>query len=236
MAERANPSRDDDQDAGGPPAGGRGERLDDAVHQRDVDLNPLAAGRNGSAPQSDRGREPAGGELDEAGYAPVPLAGGSDVVDEALADDPAGPAPEPARGRNAASVRASMRPRDPWRRPPKERGRRTRAQSRPTARGQRSLIARLLTAGAVLAAVAGVLVVAGPIDLGGGERASRGDERDALSFERERTSRLEATLRRESAQRYAWEMWAREFDPRRYRKLKRRAAARVREASDDTGG
>jgi len=31
-------------------------------------------------------------------------------------------------------------------------------------------------------------------------------------------------------------MWAREFDRKRYRKLKRRAAARVREASDDTGG
>ncbi|MGI8593044.1 MAG: hypothetical protein ACR2ML_01505 [Solirubrobacteraceae bacterium] len=89
----------------------------------------------------------------------------------------------------------------------------------------------------MLAAVAGVLVVAGPIDLGGGETASRGDERsDALSFERERTSRLEATLRRESAQRYAWEMCAREFDQRRYRKLKRRAAARVREARHDTGG
>jgi len=237
MAERANSSRDDDQDVGGAPAGGRGERLDDGVNQRDVDLESLAAGRNGSAPQSGRGHEPAADELDEAGYAPVPLAGGSDVVDEALADDAAGPAPEPARGRSAASVRASMRPRDPWRRPPKERGRRTRAQSRPTARGQRSLIARLLTAGAVLAAVAGVLVVAGPIDLGGGETASRGDKRaDALSFERERTRRLEATLRRESAQRYAWEMWAREFDPRRYQKLKRRAAARVREASDDTGG
>lgn len=235
MAERANPSRDDDQDAGGPPAGGRGERLDDAVHQRDVDLNPLAAGRNGSAPQSDRGHEPATGELDEAGYAPVPLAGGSDVVDEVLAEDPAGPAPDPARGRSAASVRASMRPRDPWRRPADEQ--RGRAQTRPWASGQASLVARLLTAAAVVAAVVGVLMVAGSIELGGGEPGSSGGARaNALSVERERANRLEAALRRESGQRQAWEMWAREFDRKRYQKLKRRAAARVREASDDTGG
>lgn len=238
MAERANSSRDDDAGAG--PEGGRGERVDHVAPERGVDLDAATGARNGSAPprsRSGRGHKPAADELDQAGYAPVPLAGGSDVVDEVLAEDRAAPAPEPARGRSAASVRASMRPKDPWRRPPKEPGRRTRAQSRPTARGQRSLITRLLTAGAVLAAVAGVLVVAGLIDLGAGETASRGDERsDALSFERERTSRLEAALRRESGQRHAWEMWAREFDRKRYRKLKRRATARVREASDDTGG
>ncbi len=136
------------------------------------------------------------------------------------------PEGEPQRGRSAASVRASMRPRDPWRRPAP-------GTAGPAERRELSRGARVLTSGAVVAAVVGVLIVAAPIDFGGSESSPR---RDALSVERERASRLEAALRREAGQRHAWEMWAREFDPRRYRKLKERAAARARKADNDTGG
>ena len=162
----------------------------------------------------------------ESDYAPVPL-GRPDADDD---DDRAVPAPPPEGGRSAASVRASMRPKDPWRRPTKEAEAGGHGRSPLPALGRFSVAARAVTVAALLAAVFGVLVIAAPVDLGGAPDA---DPATALARERERSRELERDLRRESGQRYAWEMWAREFDPRRYRNLKVRAERNV---TTKTGG
>ena len=170
--------------------------------------------------------------VDGPGYAPVPL-GGSD--DEDL-DEVRTPAPERPPVPTTAKVRASMRPRrkDPWRRPAKDSqpGRRDRTSS--SAMRPPSIVARVLTAAAVVVAVAGVLFVTGPIDLGGSDAGAGGQGREEPNTER--VARLEAALRRESGQRYAWEMWAREFDPGRYRAVKRRAARRAERRDKATNG
>ena len=217
MAARENPPRGDDH-GDGP----RSRRV------RDEDLDKLLGEREGAG--EPREREPRAPAPDESDYAPVPL-GGPDLGDNVDDDERGVPAPPPEGGRSAASVRASMRPKDPWRRPAKEAEPSGHGRSPLPALGRFSVAARAVTVAALLAAVAGVLIVAGPIDLGG---APNSDPAAALAQERERSRDLQRELRRESGQRYAWEMWAREFDARRYRTLKRRAERRS--ANIDTGG
>lgn len=230
MAARANSSRGDDYDGGLPPLDGPDAHAEDAGRDRRAANGAKpATGDSQERRRDDAPRGPRAADRDERDYAPVPL-GGPDPDDD---EDRAAPAPPP-RGRSAASVRASMRPKDPWRRPAEQTSPGGRAPGGPAALGRFSVRARVLTVTAVLAAVLGVLIVAGPLDLGGKETASGGGH--GVDAQRERIARLEAALRRESGQRYAWEMWAREFDPQRYRKLKRRAARRARDATSDTGG
>jgi len=213
MAARENPPRGDDHG-------------DDPRSRRvlDEDLDKLLGEREGAGepPQ----REPRGPAPAESDYAPVPL-GRPDADDD---DDRAVPAAPPEGGRSAASVRASMRPKDPWRRPTKEAEAGGHGRSPLPALGRFSVAARAVTVAALLAAVFGVLVIAAPVDLGGAPDA---DPATALAGERERSRELERDLRRESGQRYAWEMWAREFDARRYRRLKDRAERNV---TTKTGG
>ena len=205
------------------------------VGSDDHDANGLAGGSSESPrdPRDDAW-EPDALSLgvDGPGYAPVPL-GGSDDDDP---DDVSAPAPERPPVPTTANVRASMRPRrkDPWRRPAKdsEPGRRCRTSS--PAQRPPSIAARVVTAAAVVAAVAGVLFVTGPIDFGGSDAGAGGQ--GGKGPETERVARLEAALRRETGQRYAWEMWAREFDPGRYRAVKRRAARRAERRDKATNG
>jgi hypothetical protein len=94
-----------------------------------------------------------------------------------------------------------------------------------------------LASAVVVAAVVGVLVVVEPLDLGDRvPESGAGARGDALSAASERVSRLEAALRRESEQRYAWEMWAREFNRDRYRAVKRQAARRAERRDKTTEG
>ena len=205
------PVGSDDRDANGLADGSREPRLDPRGDGWEPD--PLSLGADGP------------------GYAPVPL-GGSEGED---LDDVRAPAPERPPVPTTANVRASMRPRrkDPWRRPgkdsePERRGRTSSPAMRPP-----SIAARVVTASAVVAAVAGVLFVTEPIDLGGSDAGGGQGGKDLST---ERVARLEAALRRESGQRYAWEMWAREFDPGRYRAVKRRAARRAERRDKATDG
>ena len=205
------PVGSDDRDVNGVADGSREPRLDPRDDAWEPD--PLSLG------------------VDGPGYAPVPLGGGGSDGEDV--DDVRAPAPERPPVPTTASVRASMRPRrnDPWRRPAKdsEPGRSSSPPMRPP-----SIAARVLTAVAVVAAVAGVLIVIGPIDFGGGDAGAGGQ--GGKDPETERVAGLEAALRRESGQRYAWEMWAREFDPGRYRAVKRRAARRAESRDKATDG
>jgi len=194
------------------------------------------------------------GSLDESAYAPVRL-GGPDPDEPAAGAKPgpdadpdgapdaerharsATPTEAPVPRRSAGSVRASMRPRKPASRsttePATRPGRHARSAQwtpSPLATSRRSSrLTRLLTVTAVLAAVVAVVLLVRPLAVDG-TRAP--DAAIQLAAERERSASLEAALRRESRQRYAWEQWAREFDEPRYRNLKRRAERRAAAITD----
>jgi len=241
MAARENPSSGDDHGVGPPSPDAFDELLADVTREHTVGRGGESITQRGEAspsagPAGSEAFDPAAPRGHEPGYAPVPLGGSdpdepdSDGRDVGAREDGVAPASDPAHGQGAASGRARTGGRDPWRRPPRERELAGRARSRAlTLRAQ--AIARVVAAAAVVAALVGVLFVLEPFQLGGAPTG--GAHRvDALALER-RAVRLEAALRRESGQRYAWEMWAREFDPERYRKLKRRARAAAR---NDRGG
>lgn len=167
------------------------------------------------------------GESD-AVYAPVPL---GRAIGEQGDSAPELPVDEPWELEEPAQ--------EPWAEAVPEEPRAARARSPERAPSSAGVIGRRLLALVVLVGSAlAVLVVVGAIDFGarGAMGAREGDVVEQLAQERERSRELSAALRRESGQRYAWEQWAREFDPRRYQMVRERARRRAPGIATESGG